>query len=94
MCFPGALTDILCFLLQMTFTALVVLLTVNFAAGSYLDDDHYVDQQHNPGRDINVLLGNQVVPYLYRIVPCFAFRASNLPASPHVLNFNLFSIDF
>ncbi|CAL8262018.1 unnamed protein product [Merluccius merluccius] len=43
----------------MTFTALVVLLAVNFAAGSYLDDDHYVDQQHNPGRDINVLLGNQ-----------------------------------
>ncbi|KAJ3596795.1 hypothetical protein NHX12_003195 [Muraenolepis orangiensis] len=43
----------------MTFSALVALLAIHFAVGTYLDDNHYIDQQHNPGHDMNVLLGNQ-----------------------------------
>ncbi|CAL8373943.1 unnamed protein product [Arctogadus glacialis] len=43
----------------MTLSALIVLLAINFAFGAGLEDNHYIDQQHNPGHDVNVLLGNQ-----------------------------------
>ncbi|CAL8293759.1 unnamed protein product [Boreogadus saida] len=43
----------------MTLSALIALLAINFAFGAGLEDNHYIDQQHNPGHDVNVLLGNQ-----------------------------------
>ena len=45
----------------MTLSALIALLAINFAFGAGLEDNHYIDQQHNPGHDVNVLIGNQVV---------------------------------
>ncbi|CAL8293779.1 unnamed protein product [Boreogadus saida] len=43
----------------MTLSALIALLAIHFAFGAGLEDNHYIDQQHNPGHDVNVLLGNQ-----------------------------------
>ncbi|CAL8325028.1 reticulocalbin-2 [Gadus morhua] len=43
----------------MTLSALIALLAINFAFGAGLEDNHYIDQQHNPGHDVNVLIGNQ-----------------------------------
>ncbi|CAL8355895.1 unnamed protein product [Lota lota] len=42
----------------MTFSALMALLAINVAFATDLDDNH-IDQQHNTGHDVKVLLGNQ-----------------------------------
>lgn len=48
----------------MASTALLVLLLLQFGFGQsahkHLHEDHYVDQQHNPEHDMNVLLGDEV----------------------------------
>ena len=45
----------------MMLSAVIALLSINVAFGAGLEDNHYIDQQHNPGHDVNMLLGNQVV---------------------------------
>lgn len=51
----------------MTFSALSLLLVLHlgFAQSSHqhLHEDHYVGQQHNPERDMKVLLGDEVSKY-------------------------------
>ena len=56
----------------MASSALLVLLLLQFGFGQsthkHPHENHYVDQQHNPEHDMNVLLGDEV---FYMFLPIF-----------------------